>query len=68
MNELRKLRLTRALTSRLPEYGVSLRFETCDFALVFCWLSSSFVLTGTRFGGAVAKCTKAKYVSVLDLG
>ena len=57
------------LTSRLPsEYGVSLRFETCDFALVFCWLSSSFVLTGTRFGGAVAKCTKAKYVSVLDLG
>ena len=35
VKELRKLRLTRALTSRLPsEYGISLRFATCEFALV----------------------------------
>ena len=31
--------------------------------LGFCWLSSSFVLTGTRFGGAVAKI----YQGVLGL-
>ena len=34
---------------------VSLRFEACEFALVIGWLSSSFVLTGTRFGGAITK-------------
>ena len=59
VKESRKLRLTRALTRKLASDFVSLRFEACEFALVFCWLSSSFVLTGTRFGGAVARCTKA---------
>ena len=43
------------LTSKLASGMVSLRLEACEFALVFCWLSCSFVLTGSRFGGAVAK-------------
>ena len=43
VKELRKLRLTRALTSKLASDMESLRFKACEFALIFCWLLSSFV-------------------------